>query len=531
MLAQDRPIAAPAADTTADLRHALAMAQAAHNLFPAHPSVDAQPIPVVVGVSGGVDSVCLLHALRQLAQPWRLALHVAHLDHALRPDSQADAHFVAELAEGWGLPCHTQRLPEGALQGQPGGVEAAARRARYEFLSATAINVTPAGKVPLVAVAHHADDQAETLLHHLLRGSGLQGLGAMRPVTELLYDAHTVRLLRPLLAVRRATIMVYAQAHALAWRNDETNRQTHFLRNRLRHDILPHLAQVNPCVVETLARTADLLAADYARLARLDEGLLAELRTADAPAEGRIVLELARLLALDVSAQRGVLRLALADMTPSGAEFGFAHVEALLAAIRRSQAASGPHPIGAGLAWSVAGATPAQPARLSIHQAAALPFAPDHPHLGAAWRATVGALKLPAEGVAPAPDGWRLAVTRRPVELQRASSAPQSHPWAATLDASAVGEVALTTPRAGMRIAPLGMGGRRKSVGDLFTDRKIPTALRPGWPLVIDAQSGRVLWVCGLAVSHEARLTASTREVLALCWEHAGGEPAPCAPT
>ncbi|MCL4862499.1 MAG: tRNA lysidine(34) synthetase TilS [Caldilineaceae bacterium] len=531
MLAQDRPIAAPAVDTPADLLHALAMAQATHDLFPTHPSVDAQPIPVVMGVSGGVDSVCLLHALRQLATPWRLALHVAHLDHALRPDSQADADFVAELAEGWGLPCYTHRLPEGALQGQPGGVEAAARRARYQFLCATAINVTPAGKVPMVAVAHHADDQAETFLHHLLRGSGLQGLGAMRPITELRHEEQTVRLVRPLLNVRRAAIETYGRAHALAWRNDETNRQTHFLRNRLRHDILPHLAQVNPSVVETLARTADLLAADYARLARLDGGLLADLRTADAAAEGPVVLDLTRLLALDLSAQRGVLRQALAKVAPSDAEFGLAHVEALLAAIRRSQAASGPHPIGAGLAWSVAGATPARPARLSIHQAAALPFAPDHPHLGAAWRATVGALKLPAEGVAPAADGWRLAVTRRPIEPGLDAGAHQSHPWAATLDASAVGEPALTTPRAGMRFAPLGMEGRRKAVGDLFTDRKVPTALRPGWPLVIDAQSGRVLWVCGLAVSHAARLTASTREVLALCWEHAGGEPLPCAPT
>ena len=164
--------------TTDPLLAALAAAQDQHQLFAQRPAA------VVVGVSGGADSVCLLHALAALAAPWSLTLHVAHVNHALRPSADRDAAFVGSLAQRLGLPFHSLTLAPGELDRQPGGREAAGRAARQRFLHATAINVTPPGQVPHVALAHHADDQAETVLLRLVQGAGLAGLGGMRPVTS-----------------------------------------------------------------------------------------------------------------------------------------------------------------------------------------------------------------------------------------------------------------------------------------------------------------------------------------------------------
>ena len=156
-------------------------AQARHQLFS---TTAEQPRTVIVAVSGGADSVALLHVLQRLAPVWQLTLHVAHVDHNLRPESGDDAHFVAQLVEHWGLPFHSERLASSALTTSSEGIEAAGRQARYRFFTETALTVTPPTQTPLIALAHHADDQAETLLLHLVRGSGLRGLGGMRWVSS-----------------------------------------------------------------------------------------------------------------------------------------------------------------------------------------------------------------------------------------------------------------------------------------------------------------------------------------------------------
>lgn len=519
------PIGAPATAID-ELLAAMHAAQSQHNLFPLGAATG--PTPVVIGVSGGVDSIVLLHTLVQLAGDWRLALHVAHLDHALRPDSAADAAFVARCAADWGVAFYGERLAPGALLDSPDGLEAAARLARYAFLAKVAINVTPPGKVPIIAVAHHADDQAETLLLHLVRGAGLQGLGAMRYVTELEQHGHTVRLVRPLLGVRRATILAYAATQGLTWCEDPTNTATRFLRNQLRHEILPRLAQINPNIVATLGRTADVLAADYARLAHSDDQTLQRLSLAE-PTSERVVLDLDRFLGLAEGVQRGVLRRALARLTPQGPELGFGHIETLLARLRQHAHAGGPYPLAGDLAWTVAGSTPATPLRLSLHRAGRLPFAPAHPYLDDAWRAVVGAAPLPQEGIVDTPGGWQLHVRRLSLDDLPPDWRRRSDPWVAYLDVDQVGEPVLTSPHPGQHVGPLGMGGHRKSLGDLFTDAKIPTALRGGWPLILDRASDTILWVCGLAVAHTARIAESTSQLLRLQWRHPAVKP--CAPT
>jgi tRNA(Ile)-lysidine synthase len=368
-------------------------------------------------------------------------------------------------------------------------------------------------------VAHHADDQAETLLLHLVRGSGVQGLGAMRWVTTVPGVAERVRLVRPLLAVRRQTLLAYARAHHLTWREDSTNREYRFLRNRVRHEVLPLLAQLNPNIVDTLGRSAASLAADAERLNALDKLTLEKLCAWGTWGGERFVLDLDQWLALDAGSRRGVLRRALAQLASAGIEIGFQQIEKMLEEVERRPEASGPHPIAGGLCWSLAGARGSEPARLSIHAAAALPFAPAHPFLDEAWRASVGSLPLSNADAVDMPGGWQLAVERMAVSELPENWRTKSQPWSAYFDAAQMEEAVLTTPRPGMRIAPLGMGGKGKTLGDLFTDDKIPVTLREGWPLIVDRRDATVHWVCGLALAERACITERTTAVVALRWQ------------
>jgi tRNA(Ile)-lysidine synthase len=221
----------------------------------------AAPAPgdgVAVAVSGGADSLALLHALRALAGPrgWRLA--VLTVDHGLRPGSAADAAFVADHAKALGLPARVLALAPGDLEPhRAAGPEAAARAARYGALWPAA----DALGCPWLATGHTLDDQAETVLLQLLRGAGPDGLGGMA--------VRTGRLLRPLLGVRRTETRAACAAMGLSWREDPTNTDDTPLRNRVRAQLLPLLEDLRPGAARTLARTATLAADERDWLAPL----------------------------------------------------------------------------------------------------------------------------------------------------------------------------------------------------------------------------------------------------------------------
>lgn len=218
--------------------------------------------PMLIGVSGGRDSAVLLHALAQAGID---QLVICHLDHALRPDSETDAWFVAELAGEYALPFEADRVDVKALATERGlSLEAAAREARYEFFA----RVARTHWIPRVLLGHHADDQVETLLLNLFRGSGRGGLAGMQPVS--VREAHGARLEvhRPLLGVWRDEITSYAKAHRLRFHEDESNADRRFMRNRVRHDLLPVLEQTfGRDVKRTLWRTAEVLATEEEFLA------------------------------------------------------------------------------------------------------------------------------------------------------------------------------------------------------------------------------------------------------------------------
>jgi len=216
-------------------------------------------VSLVAALSGGPDSVALLRAAKKSGA----TVVAAHLDHALRKDSRADAQFCEELCERLKVRLRTGRARPSAKATRDGGLEEAARLTRYSFLRRVAREENAAA----IVLGHTLDDQAETVLMRLVRGSGALGLSAMKP-----WDGE---LLRPLLETRRFTVMAHLSAFRLPYRSDPTNQDTAFLRNRVRHELIPLLEKkFNPNIAEALGRTARTLAEEHQALREVAAQLL-----------------------------------------------------------------------------------------------------------------------------------------------------------------------------------------------------------------------------------------------------------------
>jgi tRNA(Ile)-lysidine synthase len=208
---------------------------------------------ILVAVSGGADSTALLHLLHGAAAKLDFRLHAAHLDHALRCDSPLDAAHVRASCASLGVPLSEARVEVAALaRAGTGGLEQAAREARRTFLRAAAL----AQGCPWIALGHQRDDQAETFLLRLLRGAGTAGLAGMRPCAP--------PFVRPLLPFSRDELVAWLARRGIPWREDASNRDPLFARNRVRHELLPLLATYNPAIRERLTELCRQLAADEA---------------------------------------------------------------------------------------------------------------------------------------------------------------------------------------------------------------------------------------------------------------------------
>ena len=206
---------------------------------------------ILCAVSGGRDSVCLLHYLHHLGQERGFAVAAAHLNHLMRPPAQRDEDFVRALCASLDVPFYTEKADVYALCDAWGlTVEETGRRARYDFLRRTASAIC----ADFIATAHHREDQAETVLLQLLRGTGPQGLSGIPPVRD--------GIIRPLLDTPRAAIESYIRAHGLTYVTDETNLDQSYARNRLRLSLWPELAAINPALTAHICHTADILRAE-----------------------------------------------------------------------------------------------------------------------------------------------------------------------------------------------------------------------------------------------------------------------------
>jgi tRNA(Ile)-lysidine synthase len=439
----------------------------------------------VVGVSGGADSLALLHVLRHLLSPDQLV--VAHLNHGWRDTAVLDAQFVAQTAANWGLPYVVETLPPVETPR-----EEAARQARYRFLA----RVADEWGATAVVVAHNADDQAETVLMHLLRGSGLTGLSGMSP-TSPLPEAPYLTLLRPFLKVDRATIDAYCQAHALSPRQDSTNADTTFLRNRLRHELLPLLTTYNPQIRSHLTQLADVVTADDALLRQLTDAQWPSLLHQQGP--DWLAVRRAAWQALPLSLRRRTLRQAALTLRPFLPDLTFAAIEQ---ARRLAEEASGgvAVPLAGGLWLRV------DYDRLLItSEPEQIPG--DWPQLPADTPLT-----LPVPGSVALADGWRIEADRLAVgDLTAVQQNPD--PWTAYVVVAA-SSLTVAGRRSGERFQPLGMNGRSASLKEVMVNRKISAPLRARWPVVRTGE--QVVWLVGHLVDERAKVTEGATAVVRL---------------
>lgn len=285
---------------------------------------------VLVAVSGGQDSQCLLRLLADLRRQWHWQLYAVHCNHRWRADADANAEFVARVAADWGIPCRVE------VAAQPPATEAAARQWRYQVFA----EVATAWDCRHVVTGHTASDRAETLLFNLLRGSGLDGLPALPWQRSLSPATPQISLVRPLLAITREQTGNFCRDFGLPVWEDATNADFTYRRNRLRLEIFPQLREhFNPQVDATLAQTAEILAAEAAYLNAETQRVYN-----DCVVSGK--LQRRSLRALPLALQRRVIRQWLTHYLPTAPQFD--HVEkvlALLTAPNRSQ--TDPFPGGA----------------------------------------------------------------------------------------------------------------------------------------------------------------------------------------
>jgi tRNA(Ile)-lysidine synthase len=270
---------------------------------------------VGVAVSGGADSVCLLHVLRELAPQWDLRLSVLHLNHRLRgEESLADEQFVREMAARLGLPAIVRTVDVGAA---PGNLEQAARQARLAFFR----DQLKAGGMARVATGHTRNDQAETVLFRFLRGSAGAGLAAIRPVTA-------EGIVRPLLAAGRAEVEQYLAERGIAWREDSSNATLEFARNRIRHQLLPQLTRDwNPNIGETLSRAADWALAEEEYWEGEITALAARILL---DRDGAVLVRAAALRDLPLAVARRLVRCAMERVKGDLRGVDFGHIAAVL---------------------------------------------------------------------------------------------------------------------------------------------------------------------------------------------------------
>ncbi|HLO27251.1 MAG TPA: tRNA lysidine(34) synthetase TilS [Geobacteraceae bacterium] len=449
----------------------VAKAIAEHSLFNAGDTV-------VVAVSGGADSVALLDMLASLEE-LRLKLVAAHLNHSLRGDeSDGDESFVRKLASDYGLPAEIARVDvKGLSRRKRLSLEEAGRVARYEFF----LDIARSYGAHSIALAHHADDQAETVLMRLLRGAGGTGLCAISPKSG-------ATLVRPLLAVTRTEIETYLAQRNLPYRTDSTNRDTEFLRNRVRMELIPYLETYNPAVRDRLVATAEALARDEEVLTGVTDAAFAR---HGREGQGVITLDVCGCRAEPAGVRYRLYRRGILLAKGNLDRVGSGHlrdIDTMLFSRNPQMMLCLPDGLRVSKCYTEISFFPASVEKKPV-----------------SWEKAVE-----GPGVYTLPGGYRLMVEEvDPLECRKNPS-----PHVACFDAVAAPfPWLLRTFRPGDRIMPFGMTGHKK-VKDLFIDEKIPMASRRRIPLLFSGD--RLLWVSTLRTSAEGCVTDRSRRAVSV---------------
>ena len=462
---------------------------------------------IVVAVSGGADSLCLLHLLHRLCGPGKrypgLRLRIAHLNHKLRGEAGTrDAAAVAGIAAAWGLPITVSEIDVPALaRRERRSLEDAARVARYRFLREAAHGQP-------IAIAHHADDQVETLLLHWLRGAGLAGMVGMLPRQQ--------DIIRPLLEVSHAETVAYCRRHGIVPVEDASNTDPHFLRNRIRHELLPLLESLNPGIRATLLRAADVMRVDAGWIEGQVDACWPVVVIAELDTSTR--LSLSALLVLPLSIQRHLLRRVAARLCAGQSPLELRHYMLIEDLLHRQNTRERlvldlPHRL-----LVTREAEQAVFERLQVdvtkqplpaqeeNRAALLPIPGRTPVPGTPWLAV--AETLPTELLQKV----RSALSRGDRSAVWQLLSPTS--YAVYVDADMIGSsLQVRTRRPGDRIQPLGMAHEKK-VQDVLVDKHIARADRSRIPLFLSESHS--VWLAGICLDDRVRLTSRTRHILCL---------------
>lgn len=510
--------------------------------------------PVILMVSGGADSIALLHMAATepidlgdgagLARVAQERLHVLHVNHLLRgADADADQHFVQETCDSLGILCTVLRVDVAKLAHErDGNVEEIGRQVRYdaarELAQKLCVEQGVSRQKAKILTAHTADDRTETFMMNVMRGSGMSGLASIPRHRGLIY--------RPLLDYTHDQLKDWLKACGLDWHEDATNTDTHYLRAYMRHNVLPLLKARNPMLVQTVCKIADLMTDedDYLEMKAARKLRQITLRKS----ESSLVLDALKLSSTDVVIARRVVRIVARQLIPE-AWLEFKHVDAVLEAVAAGVGVANlPQNLEArvrlgtvtfsftGAARSAVGAGTGA-ARSAVGAAAAVVGAADagsvaatngEPAATSPATATFGE-HLAVPGTLELADGRVLLARILPVEhgFDVVSYATvHSQEWlgeSVLLDARACGvdpvhggSLWVSGPEAGDTMQPLGMHGQSKKISDLLGEAGVPVESRSMMPIVRTNIRGHVVWVAGIRPDERVKCTQDTKQLLEL---------------
>ena len=503
--------------------------------------------PVILMVSGGADSMALLHMAATepldlgdgagLVRVAKERLHVLHVNHLLRgKDADADQHFVQETCDLLGIHCTVLRVDVAKLaQERDGNVEEIGRRVRYdaarELAQKLCVEQGVSRQKAKILTAHTADDRAETFMMNVMRGSGMSGLTSIPRHRGLIY--------RPLLDYTHDQLKDWLKTRTLEWHEDATNTDTHYLRAYMRHNVFPLLKARNPMLVQTVCKIADLMADEDDYLEGKAARKLRQITLRKS--EPSLVLDALKLSSTDVVIARRVVRIVARQLIPE-AWLEFRHVDAVLEAVATGVGVANlPQNLearvrlgtvtfsftGAARGAGAAGAGAAGAARSAVGAAAAV--ATNGKPAGTSPAAATFGEHLAVPGTLELADGRVLSARILPVEhgfdvVSYATA--HSQEWlgeSVLLDAKACGvdpvhggSLWVSGPEAGDTMQPLGMHGQSKKISDLLGEAGVPVESRSMMPIVRTNIRGHVVWVAGIRPDERVKCTQDTKQLLEL---------------
>ncbi|MFD2611530.1 tRNA lysidine(34) synthetase TilS [Paenibacillus gansuensis] len=446
---------------------------------------------LLVAVSGGPDSVALLHLLHRLSAAWKFRLYAAHVNHQFRgSESDEEEDFVRKIAEDLGVPCETVRINVPAYIEESGlNLQTAARQKRYEFLHKTAV----AFGASAIVTAHHADDQAETVLMRIIRGTGSGGLAGI-PIRR---REKNVELIRPLLRIYKSEILQYLQNLRIPYRNDSSNELRKYTRNRIRLDVLPYLSRLNPHLPDSLNRLAETAAAEEEYM----EGETLAVYERIVRHEGdRFTFSGRDFASLHLALQRRVIKLILSYLAPGGDVSDFQKIEGIRHAVTLNRTSS---------------------IRIDLDRMIEFKKEYDRCSLGPPADSSPASyayevLQAPFRLEIPEFTSWLSGSLIPGSEPAYGHSALQAHFDAEEI----VFPLMVRNRRSGDRMQIAGLNGSKK-VKDIFIDDKIYPVIRDEIPIILDGNHN-ILWIPGIRVSGLAQVRPDTARTLSLTLEKSG---------